>query len=1181
MILEKAFYSLKKALEKGVRTIGLESQSPSCTALFLSEYLSGSERPVVWICPDGEKAAERAKELGLYLPGLVYEFPSYEHLIFLPLIPAPVNAAGRIAALYNLVEKKGAIVVARASAVMERFIPQDQLLKNAEIVITEEEVDRQALIGWLVDTGYEHMTRVERVGEFSVRGEILDIFPPDHTRPVRLVFFDNLIEEIRVFDPETQRTKAFLNEVILLPCRELVYTDQNVSGAIERIIERAKGMDLAASEVNALIQNLEAKRDSENSLSILPLLYDKLEDLVTLAPRDAIFVIEDPILCEKAVEEFHVRVSGSYHAQLGKHRLLADMNEYYLPPGQIGERLGSRVNLLLQPGQFIAKDVDTNQVFIKTPEADIRLDCDLTGVNTVAGGAFTKGPGPFSRVAERLNKWIDDAYRVVVYYQAEASLRRLSGLLGHYDIPYEDLGSIGEEKRQGGFALFHGLEPGLYLAKGFVAQGFSLPLEKLVAICDHELFAFKTTRRKKNKKIAPVSISEIREGDLVVHRDHGIGRYMGLLTMSANGVPGEFMSLEYRGGDRLYLPVDRLGLLQRYVGVEGRQPRLDKLGARAWPTRKQKVRKAIQEIAHELVELYAARKVSRGIAFSSPDEMYQQFESAFPYQETQDQLEAIRDILSDLTAEYPMDRLLCGDVGFGKTEVAMRAAFKAVQDGYQVAVLVPTTLLAEQHERTFKRRFQRFPVIIESISRFKSSSQQRQAVEGVRAGSVDILIGTHRLLQKDIAFKRLGLVIIDEEHRFGVRHKERLKLLARNVNCLTLTATPIPRTLQLSLLGIRDLSVLETAPEGRLSIKTFVAEYDDAIVREAIRRELDRQGQVFFVHNRVKGIHRIAEHVQRCAPEAVVEVAHGQMAASELEDIMVRFVRGDIDCLVCTTIIESGLDIPSANTLIVNRADRLGMADLYQLRGRIGRGSKQAYAYLLVPRLESLGKDAAARLRAVMETSHLGSGMSLAMHDLKIRGAGNILGIAQAGQIAEVGYDLYLDLLKEAIDEIKGGAQPERIEPEVNLQVPAFIPADYVDDVHERLELYRHLGSIEDETDEEAQALDMEDRFGPLPQEVINLLRIMRIKEVCRRLNCTRLDGIFSGKSMLILTFGSSGPTDPDALLNELKRSSNYHLLSGQRLGIDMKGDFSDHGTILNETLRMLNNILELDKSKK
>ncbi len=1171
---------MKEALEKGHEVIGLGSDSVSYASCALSRILLTRPRPVIWICPDGKAATARAGELRQFLPGRVYGFPSYEHLVFLPLVPSPENSARRIAALHELSQGGSCVVVIQATAVSERLIPGKELSKNAELVMAGEETDRDELVRSLVNSGYEHMTRVERVGEFSVRGEILDVFPPGLSAPARLVFFDNLLEEIRTFNQDTQRTEGFLEELILLPAREIIHSDENVSFATRSVIEQAKALDISASQVNTIIQNLEARRETENSLSIMPLVYEKLDSIFSYAPEDTLLVVEDRLSCQKNLEEFLQRVETSYENCLGGNRLVMERDRYYAGLPEVTQGLSSRRMLMLNPGSMITMARDSALGFIREPEREIELSCRKNTPHSGRAPAFGRGAA-FSRLAERITEWIQEENRIFICCQAGSSMERIAGLLEHYDISFHALedGPLGK-------ILLDALEnpeksiPGVYLAPGFIVQGFQVPDANLVAVSDHELLPSRPPGKKRKKKAAkPVSISDIREGDLVVHRDHGIARYQGLLTMTASGITGEFINLEYRGGDRLYLPVDRLNLLQRYVGVEGREPRLDKLGTGAWNARKHKVRKAIREIAHELVELYAARKVQQGIALGSADDMYQQFEAAFPFQETRDQLDAVKEIMADLEADYPMDRLLCGDVGFGKTEVAMRAAFRTVQEGYQVAVLVPTTLLAEQHERTFKRRFQRFPVTIESISRFKTKTQQRKAVEKARDGTLDILIGTHRILQKDVSFRRLGLVIIDEEHRFGVRHKERLKLLSRNVNCLTLTATPIPRTLQLSLLGIRDLSTLETAPSGRQSIRTFLAEYDDAVVREAVRRELERQGQVFFVHNRVKGIYRIAEHLRRVIPEAKIDVAHGQMAPPELEDIMVKFVRGEINCLICTTIIESGLDIPSANTLLINRADHLGIADLYQLRGRIGRSSQQAYAYLLVRELGHLTRDAASRLRAIMETSTLGSGMSLAMHDLKIRGAGNILGVAQAGQIADVGYDLYLDLLREAVDEIRGNATEERLEPEINLPVPAFIPEDYVADVHERLELYRRLSSIQDEHDEELQAGEMLDRFGPMPEEVTNLLKIMRIKEVCRRLNCARLDGTFSGKSMLVLSFAPSGPHDPDEILKHLAHNRRFSMLSGERLAIKLKKGLSGHEKILQESLKTLNALLKLNKN--
>ncbi len=1184
MIFDNIFSSVNNALGSANGCLAIYSRPYSCASMVLSRLAGRLKRSLLWICPDSASVSSRARELEHFYPGNVFRMPSYEHPVFLPLVPSQENAAARIAALHGLSEHEDTAVIIQASALMERMVPGKELSLHSELVMAGEETSREHLVSWLIDAGYERNMKVSRVGEFAVRGEIMDIFPPACAMPLRLLFFDDLVEEIRLFHPGTQRTVDTLKEAVLLPCREIVYSDKNVAQTVKRVIGLARALNLPASGINSIIQNIEARRDTEISLSLLPLVYKELEDIFSYCPSNALIILEDPLMCQKALEDFQLRLNESYRLQVEKDRLLAGLDSYYLSLEDASRKLAAMDRLLLHAGSILPASGNGRAMLNCRAAEPLELPCAIE-TSIVSDSVHGKGLDGFAPLADRLGRWLDMEQSVVIFCHSDNAVKRMSSLLNHYDMSCTELAAGSEAYDLYARLLDNNAGPGIFLVSGFLEKSFNISCANAVFLSDHEILSFRPARRRGRKasRRSPVSISEIRPGDLVVHRDHGIGMYKGLVAMSASGISGEFINIEYRAGDRLYLPVDRLGLLQRYVGVDGRETRLDKLGAGAWSSRKKKVKKAIQQIAHELVELYAARKVRQGVSLSMPDDMYRQFEYAFPFRETQDQLDAIEDILKDLAAPFPMDRLLCGDVGFGKTEVAMRAAFKAVQDGYQVAVLVPTTLLAEQHERTFTRRFRRFPVNIASISRFKTRIMQKEAVEAVRHGSVDILIGTHRMLQKDVVFKRLGLVIIDEEHRFGVRHKERLKLLSRDTNCLTLTATPIPRTLQLSLLGIRDLSTLETAPVGRLAIRTFLAEYDDAIVREAINREMERQGQVFFVHNRVKGIQLVADHLRRLVPEARIDVAHGQMDAAELEDIMVRFVRGDIDCLVCTTIIESGLDIPSANTLIVNRADRLGIADLYQLRGRVGRSSQQAYAYLLVPGLDQLGRDAASRLRAIMESSGLGAGMNLAMHDLKIRGAGNILGVAQAGQIADVGYDLYLDLLKEAVEELKGNRSEDRLEPEVNLPVPAFIPEEYVEDVHERLDLYRHFGTIVDEEDAASQVLELEDRFGPMPEEARNLIKIMLIKEACRKLNCIRLDGIFSAKPMLVLTFAPQGPPDPDLVLREVQNNRRFSLMSGERLGIAIasgNAGMDDNQAVLDITLETLEKFLELHGKK-
>ncbi|MDZ7641037.1 MAG: transcription-repair coupling factor [Desulfurivibrio sp.] len=695
----------------------------------------------------------------------------------------------------------------------------------------------------------------------------------------------------------------------------------------------------------------------------------------------------------------------------------------------------------------------------------------------------------------------------------------------------------------------HGLDSGHHfqILEQPLSSGFDLTREAEHWLSESELFGERRLAGAQTKSPAPAtgitSHDEINPGDPVVHRRHGIGIYQGLVPIELNGITNDYLEIHYRGGDKLFMPVDQLNSVGKYKGLAEQQPTLDKLGDNSWHNTRQKVKKAVWQVARDLLKLYAKRQVAAGNRFSPPGELYHELEESFPYDETPGQLKAIGEVIDDLCADKPMDRLVCGDVGYGKTEVAIRAAFKVAEDGGQVALLVPTTVLAEQHVATFRQRLDGFPVRIDSLNRFRSPAEQKKIIAQLAAGEIDIIIGTHRLLSADVKFRQLGLLIVDEEHRFGVTHKEKIKKMSSGIDVLTLTATPIPRTLQLSLLGVRDLSVISSPPQLRRAVKTFIARHDDLVIKEAILREMGRDGQVFLVHNRVSSIHEVAAKAQQLAPTARVAVAHGQMPGRQLEEIMVRFVRREIDVLVCTTIIESGLDIPDANTIIITRADRLGLAEIYQLRGRVGRGSQQAYAYLLVPALDELAGEARHRLQALMDYNELGGGFKLAMSDLQIRGGGNILGESQSGNIAAVGYDMYLDLLQKTVLDLKhrlrqdGESPPEGeeleesgedFEPEIKLAVAAHIPAAYVADVNQRYLCYRKITAAEDDATLDDIKDEFQDRFGPLPPETANLFEIIALKN---RLTVLRISKIEQGPAALVLFFDSSTPVPPDRVL--------------------------------------------------
>lgn len=1137
------------------------SNRPSSAAWLLKEYresLPNRFRYFVWITKDQESAEERARDLKFFFKQPVVIYPNRFTLPYVHMIPDAEISAERISTLFEILEigKEEEIhIITPVRALMEYTVPKDVLNAELEYLEEGEEVDRNAIERWLVESGYEQNRRVEKVGEFSKRGDILDIFPPRTKFPLRIIFFGDFIEEIRTFDPETQRSVGRVKQWFLLPCIEVFFNKDLVGPACERLLMRAESMGWSSEDVVTIMNSLREGIIEENVLSLLPIVYNKPETLFEYIGDDALFIMDEVSSIIEEATIFWERANSAYND--AKDKLpppIGSLEEYILPVDALKDAFKKRPIAICKKDLSLEKTlfeihIGQRDTVERIPRAPLEL---IPPTNISIISRTGKGKESIAPFLEHLHNQIRDGERIIVSCSNEKTLKRISSLLS-ISPEHQLLGLDSSLKAPIDIIPD---DPGIYLVEGELSSGFSIVEKGITFLSEDEFLGTPKDRKKKSvsrtkaRKMAPVELEELAPGDVVVHRDFGLGIFRALETVEAGGIPGEYLLLEYRDGDKLYLPVDRIGLLQRYKGLEDKVPRLDKLGGTSWELTKKRVKKAILEIANELVDLYALRQVQRGYAFNPPDAMYHEFEADFPYEDTADQERATFEILKDMESPKPMDRLLCGDVGYGKTEVAMRAAFLAVENGKQVGVLVPTTLLAEQHERTFRERFKRFPVKIAAISRLKSRKEQREILEGVRNGSIDIVIGTHRLLQADSTFKDLGLLIIDEEHRFGVRHKERLKQLKKNVDCLSLTATPIPRTLQLSLLGIRDLSVIETPPRDRRPVKTFLSEFDPPVVKDAFRRELERGGQIFYVYNRVKGIERMAERLKALVPEAKIDVAHGQMDESKLEDVMVRFIRGEIDCLVCTTIIESGIDIPSANTMLIHRADTLGLAQLYQLRGRVGRGAEQGYAYLLVPDIAKIPKDARKRLMAVLEMETKGGGLTLAMEDLKIRGAGNLLGTAQSGQIAKVGYDLFLELLKEAVDELKGVPPEESIHPEVNLKIPAYIPDEYCKDVSERLRLYRTISQCKNSQELEEKRAYLTDVYGPIPVETENLFELTELKLLLKKIHCVRLDEHHTKKdTRFILTFDEKGPPDLEKVVKFVK-SGKGNLMPDGRLAI-------------------------------
>lgn len=1100
----------------------------SVPAFLVARCLAKMPVPFIIITPDGDSASEIVRELRFFgeSPESVFYFPPWEGAPFEKFSPHPDISGERLTTLHALLEGRARVVVAPVAALLQRVVPRRILADFSISLQAGEELARDLLLRKLMDLGYTMTPLVEDRGTASVRGGIVDIFPPDLPEPVRLEFFGDLLESIRIFDPVTQRSLSPLEHLMILPSRELILLKDDLQDFVSRLKERCDEKGIPSTQRRELVEQLRNAIYPPGVEYLQPLFHPGLETLFDYAGPDAVAVEIDPLALDEAME-CHASDLALAEGRANESRtIFCNPEQLYLAPGRLREHIsaGRRVSLVCLELAGFSEGGDRIR-FSAEDNRDLRLTMS------------PDSEGVLRPLVERLSGWLAEGQGVFLVCHQVSQVLRIRELLSHYPLPLV----VSEER----FSFLESYpSASVRLMSGDISRGFRMPEVGLVVVAEEEIFGRRVKRRgisEIRKKQILVSLEELRPGDFMVHIDFGLGLYRGLQHLSFDGIGGDFILLEYSGGDRLYLPVDRINLVQRYVGAEGVEPSLDKLGGAAWEKKKAKALEAIEEMAEELLRIYASRQVHEGISFTPPDELFREFEASFAYEETPDQLGAIEDVLRDMESSRPMDRLVCGDVGYGKTEVAMRAAFKAAMDGKQAAVLVPTTVLAQQHLESFRKRFEAYPVNIEMLSRFRSAREQKVILEGLKKGEVDIVIGTHRLLQKDVSFKDLGLIIVDEEHRFGVGHKEKLKQYRSVVDVLTLTATPIPRTLNLSLAGIRDLSIIDTPPADRLAIKSFVSRFSDELIREAVLRELRRGGQVFFVHNRVQSIGAMAEYLRGLVPEAKLGIGHGQMKEKELEEVMLAFMRGETNLFLCTTIIESGLDIPSANTLIVNRADTFGLAQLYQLRGRVGRSSQRAYAYFLIPGEGTISPDARERLRIIQELTELGAGFRIATHDLEIRGAGDFLGARQSGNIAAVGFELYSELLEEAVSRLKGEHVSERIEPEISLKVPAFVPEDYVPDPNQRLIIYKRLAQSTSEEDADLVGDEMTDRFGRHPQSVVYLLESMKLRIYLRRLLIKRLE--FDGRSLLA-AFHENTPVSPDRVIEMVRQAPEKYRFS-------------------------------------
>ncbi|WP_305045197.1 transcription-repair coupling factor [Geoalkalibacter sp.] len=1127
-------HALSRQLQGGARHVEAHGLTGSAGAWLLAALLRESAQPLFILTADQKSAEQLAGDLAFYWgrPEQIWHFPQWEVSPFEPLSPHPEVEARRIATLLALLEGRARAVVLPVRAAMQRLIPRPILAELSLRLIAEEEYERGALLARLAELGYQAVPLCEDRGTFSVRGDILDLFPPTREEPARVEFFGDFIERMRAYDAASQRTRdEDIAELSVLPARELVLAGRHWDTFARNFKERCDALDIPRPRREQMLETLREGLLPPGSHFLLPFNYPGLETFFDYAGEGR-WVLIDPAAVEQEADLFAAETLTGASRAAAKAEPYPPREALYLSAADLENQLRGRPRL------------DFCSLQLYRLEEDRPRCCFQSFGNGDLRAALRQDGAGLQPLVARLTEWDRLGWKVLLVCHQRGQAERLRDLLADHGLtlPF-DPGA--------GFAAARAGEARILL--GELSAGLRLPEERLAVVTEEEVFGPRVRRRGRSEARARAMLStlaELREGDFIVHADHGIGIYRGLRHLELNQIEGDFLHLEYSGGDKLYLPVDRIEKVQKYVAAEGHAPRLDKMGGQGWEKARLRARAAAEELARELLRIYARREMADAFAFSPPDRLYREFEAAFPYEETPDQQQAIDEVLADMAKERPMDRIVCGDVGYGKTEVAIRAAFKAVEDGKQVALLVPTTVLARQHWQTFRERLADYPMTVEMVSRFRSPAEVREVLERAAAGKVDILIGTHRLIQRDVKFKDLGLLIIDEEQRFGVSHKEKLKKLRAAVDVLTLTATPIPRTLHMSLAGLRDLSVIDTPPVDRLAVRTYVTRFDDDVIRDAILRELRRGGQVFFVHNRVQNIDAMAEFVQTLVPEAKVAVGHGQMSEKQLEEVMIGFIEGKSNVLVCSTIIENGLDIPRANTILINRADCFGLAQLYQLRGRVGRSRHRAYAYLLIPGEATLTREARERLRILQELSDLGAGFRIASHDLELRGAGDLLGANQSGQIAAIGFEMYTELLEETIAELQGQAREEKIDPDIRLGLSAFLPEKYMPDPNQRLVFYKKLAAAEDDETLYAVADELRDRYGELPAPAQLLLEVMKLRVLMKRLRVESAE--YTGRHLL-LGFQATTPVPPEKILACLQKpGGNYRFTPDYRLSIDL-----------------------------
>ena len=1170
-------------------TVDVAGVRGSGAAALVGALAHATGRRVVAVTGDVDAARRLADDIGFVLRGAIDEdaveetaegdvlvFAASETSPFADVNPDRRAGMSRVAALSHLAsELPWRVLVMPANALVRKVVPRAAVRAHGLRVVAETELDRDELSLRLVESGYLRVPVVEDPGSFAVRGALIDAWAPNAELPARIELYGDLVLSIKPFDPNDQRTKKradgtddAIAELRLPPAREAVLTREAVELAKDRVRQLADMVDWPSTKTRALVEDVAAGRAFFGAEGFLPAYYKELEPLFAYVDPGAIVVLADPPDITRSVRDELERAHADAAAKANAPHFLP--SAFYIDEAAVVAVLAGRTVVSLHRTPVVGEDVaeaGLARFEVAGPGAMDLASRDLEDLSrAVKHARASRGKtAALAPLARRIGFWRAHGLRVFIAARAQTQAERLTGLLRHQGVTCRT--RIGEFDP----AWLDDPAAEVEVVVGPLSRGVVLPADGLVLVTEEEVFGARVHRRKKREgaDAARPFLEDLRSlsvGDFVVHAEHGIGRYHGLVHKDVGGLTVDLLVVEYAAGDKLYLPVYRLNQIQKYTGGENAAPKMDRLGGSTFAKTRARVEKAVRQMADELLRLYAERKASPGHALAAADDDYRAFEATFPFEETPDQSRAIDDVNRDLETDKPMDRLVCGDVGFGKTEVAIRAAYRMAMAGKQVALLCPTTVLAQQHYRVLEARMQGYPIVIRAMSRFQGQREQDETLGLLKEGKVDIVVGTHRLLSKDIHFKDLGLLVVDEEQRFGVTHKERIKQLRAQVDVLTLSATPIPRTLQMAVSGLRDLSLITTAPVDRRAVRTIVTRFDEQVIREAVTRELSRGGQVFYVFNRVEGIYEKAQRLQQLVPQARIGVGHGQMTRGRtkstgdqgegaLEKVMLDFVEGRYDVLVATAIVENGLDIPRANTILIDRADLFGLSQLYQLRGRVGRSKERAYAYLIVPPANAMTDEARSRIEALERHTELGSGFQIASLDLELRGAGDLLGGEQSGNVASVGFDLFCQMLDDAVHELRGEVVVHSVDPELSFDVPAFLPEDYVSEVGVRLSLYKRLASADDEAHVSDIAAEMENRFGPPPEEARRFIQLMSLKTELRRLSAL---GCEANARVVTLHLREDTPLDPKKVTELVRRAkSAYRLTPDMRLSrrFDGEGD--------------------------